>query len=246
MARDVVIRKQDLFNNPSARLPVCLVLDCSPSMSGDPDLGAVVRQTHPRPIDELNAGVDQFFREVWSDEIAASSAEVCVIAFSGQVTMLQDFGSITRMVAVPKVELQGNGTSIGSAIDVALRALEARKNEFKDAGVDYFQPWLVVMTDGQPTDGTHLAVAARVQDLIRSRRLTTFCVGIGTAADLDALRIFTSPDRPPLRLRGLAFKNFFAWLSQSVSKMSDSIPCENRPLPPADDWAQPGPDKPWQ
>jgi uncharacterized protein YegL len=245
MARDVVIRKQDLFNNPSARLPVCLVLDCSPSMSGDPALGAVVRQTNPRPIDELNAGVDQFFREVWADEIAASSAEVCVIAFSGQATMLQDFGSITRAV-VPRIELKGTGTSIGSAVDVALRALEARKSEYKDAGVDYFQPWLVVMTDGQPTDPTHLVVGPRVQDLVGARRMTTFCIGIGAGADLDALRIFTSQDCPPLRLKGLAFKDFFAWLSQYVSKMSDSIPGETPPLPPTDDWAQPGPDKPWQ
>lgn len=245
MARDVVIRKQDLFNNPSARLPVCLVLDCSPSMSGDPELGAPVRQTNPRPIDELNAGVDQFYREVWADEIAASSAEVCVIAFSNQATTVQDFGSITRAL-VPTITLQGNGTSIGTAIDVALRALDARKAEYKEAGVDYFQPWLVVMTDGQPTDSTHLAVAPRVQQLIQGRRLSTFCVGIGVGADLDALRVFTAPDRPPVRLKGLAFRDFFAWLSQSVSKMSDSIPGETLRLPPTDDWAQPGPDKPWQ
>ena len=36
-----------------------------------------------------------------------------------------------------------------------------------------------------------------------------------------------SPKRPPLRLQGLKFKEFFAWLSQSVSRTSQSTPGES-------------------
>ena len=39
-----LLRREDLVNNPTARVPVCLCLDISGSMDGD-------------PIDELNKGV---------------------------------------------------------------------------------------------------------------------------------------------------------------------------------------------
>lgn len=69
MANDLVLRKSDLVQNPTARVPICLVLDRSPSMSGDLDYGSAVEQTNPRPIDELNDGVRRFINALKEDEV---------------------------------------------------------------------------------------------------------------------------------------------------------------------------------
>jgi uncharacterized protein YegL len=226
MPDHLILRRQDLIENPSPRVPVCLVLDCSPSMSGDPDWGSVVRQTNPRPIDELNEGVQTFFQSLMSDEVARYSAEVSIVAFSSMAECVLDFDSISR-VDVPTLELEveHGGTSIGKAVDLALTLLDKRKEEYQDAGVDYFQPWLVLMTDGQPTDDTHHAVARRVSQMVNSKKLTVFPIGIGRGADMGVLAQF-SPGRTPLRLQGLKFSEFFEWLSQSISVVSQSMPGE--------------------
>jgi len=226
MAKDLILRRQDLIENPTPRVPICLVLDCSPSMSGDVSCGAAVQQTNPRPIDELNEGIKLLFNSILEDEVAKYAAEISIVAFSEVAEQVLDFDSIIR-VSPPTVELEmeHGGTSIGSGVIKALQLLDRRKNEYKDAGVDYFQPWMVLMTDGQPTDDTHIEISQDVSNLVSNKKLTVFPIGIGKGADMSVLAMF-SPKRSPLRLKGLRFKEFFEWLSKSIAATSRSTPGE--------------------
>jgi len=230
MARDLHLRRADLIENPTARVPICLVLDNSPSMSGEIEKGSLTEQTNPRPIDELNAGLKLFIKELQEHEIARYSAEVAVVTFSSKPVQLVDFDSITETLLPDIIVEEIGGTCLGIAVDSALKLLDQRKREYKDAGVDYFQPWLVIITDGRPTDHSHLLVAPKVADLVRSKKLTIFPIGVGTGCDLLDLEMF-SPSRKPLRLKELRFREFFEWLSQSVTAVSESMPGETIKLP---------------
>ena len=176
------------------------------------------------PIDELQEGVKMFFHSLYEDEIARHSAEVSVVTFGGTVEEFIEFTSLSK--EPPTLSLQAAGdTPMGEAVAVALDSLEARKSQYKNTGVDYYQPWLVLMTDGAPTD--HIADAVRrVERLVERRNLTVFAIGIGSDAHMDALARF-SPNRPPLRLDGLKFREFFEWLSKSVQRVSASHPGQN-------------------
>lgn len=57
MNDELFLRQEELVENPTARLPVCLVLDTSASMTG-------------APINELQEGVNTFFTELLGDEVA--------------------------------------------------------------------------------------------------------------------------------------------------------------------------------
>ena len=61
MDNNLLVRLEDLVNNPTARVPVCLCLDTSGSMGG-------------MPIDELNEGVRLFYEAIREDETALYSA----------------------------------------------------------------------------------------------------------------------------------------------------------------------------
>jgi uncharacterized protein YegL len=210
-----LLRREDLVNNPTARVPVCLCLDISGSMDGD-------------PIDELNKDVRLFYDAINEDEVAAYSAEISIVTFGGtKAECLADFASLQLQPLPPVLSAYGM-TPMGEAVNLGLDLLEKRKDEYKDAGVDYFQPWLVLMTDGQP-NGDHREFSRAVNrtvELVNAKKLTVFPIGIGREADMNALAQF-SPKRPPLRLQGLKFKEFFQWLSKSVSKTSQSIPGES-------------------
>lgn len=210
MHEEFIIRQQELVENPTPRVPICLVLDVSGSMTGE-------------PIEELQMGVRMFFDAIRQDEVAQYSAEIAIITFGGEVEKALDFYAINRQ-QIPKLCARGL-TPMGGALDLALDLLEARKGEYSRAGVDYYQPWLVLMTDGEPTDSIDNA-ALRISELVKSRKLTVFPIGIGDSANMDELAQL-SPNRPPLKLKGLNFSEFFLWLSQSVSRVSQSIPGES-------------------
>ena len=210
---NLLVRLEDLVNNPTARVPVCLCLDTSGSMDGT-------------PINELNEGVKLFYDAIREDETALYSAEISIVTFGGEVLLIEDFANINRQPVAHVLGANGM-TPMGEAVNLALDCLEKRKQEYKDKGVDYYQPWLVLMTDGAPNgSSSELSTAIqRTVELVNDRKLTVFPIGIGKNADMNVLQQF-SPTRSPLRLQGLKFKEFFAWLSKSVSKTSQSTPGE--------------------
>lgn len=207
------LRKEDLVNNPTPRVPVCLCLDVSDSMAG-------------YPIRELNSGVELFYKELRSDIVARYSAEICIITYGGQVSCALDFASLEAQEEPPLFRATGL-TPMGEAVNLALDQLERRKNEYKEYGVDYFQPWLVLMTDGIPNGDSKELVRAmeRCTNLVQQKKLTIFPIGIGPNADMNTLKCF-SPKRSPVKLKEFRFSDFFSWLSKSVSRTSQSIPGE--------------------
>ena len=220
MANELILRQGELVENPTARLPVCLVLDTSASMTGE-------------PISELQEGVNIFFHELLNDEVAKYSAEVAIVTFGGNVDMPLDFASVSRQT-IPSLVANG-WTPMGEAVEKALDLLNARKEEYQRAGVDYYQPWLVIMTDGAPTDNISRA-SQLVDGLTKERKLAVFAIGVGDNADMKELERL-SGGRPPLKLKGLEFNKFFLWLSASVSRVSQSVPGNKIDLDPVAAWA---------
>ncbi len=237
--RNALLRVEDLVNNPTPRVPICLCLDTSGSM------GRVVGGTRTGEkifsdgqewnvvtggtscISEMQLGIGQFYKAIREDETAMYSAEIAIVTFDDKVTCVVDFANIDRQEDLPKLTAQGN-TDMGEGVNLALDLLEKRKAEYKEKGVDYFQPWLVLMTDGEPNGDREALIRAinRTRDFVNSDKLTVFPIGIGGAADLEVLNAF-SPKRKALRLQGLQFQDFFSWLSQSVTQTSRSAPGEN-------------------
>jgi uncharacterized protein YegL len=219
--------------NPDPRIACALLLDTSSSMSGE-------------PIRQLNSGFELFCEEIKSDELAKKRAEITVITFGGLARVEIPFSEGRDLQ--PRELAASGGTPMGAALDLALDHLEQQKQAYRTAGLEYYRPWMFVLTDGEPTDGQAFTqAAARVREAEASRKVSVFGIGVGPAANLERLRDL-SAQRVPVRLDGLSFREFFSWLSASLSAASasnafgssDAGPAQAQdqiPLPPAG-WAK--------
>ncbi|MDR1031447.1 MAG: VWA domain-containing protein [Treponema sp.] len=215
----IVQRNNDLVVNPTPRCACILVLDTSGSMSG-------------QPINELNQGVIQFIEEVKNDELAQYSVEVGVVTAGPDVQQQLQI-TPAHLIALAHTFSAGGGTPLGEAVSLALDLIEVRKGEYKSKGVPYYQPWLVLISDGEPTDAWQDA-ATRARLMADNRNLVVMPIGV-SSADLNKLSQFSN--RPAKLLAGLKFREFFAWLSTSMARVSISgSTTATVNLPPTGSW----------
>lgn len=210
----------EFVENPEPRCPVILLYDTSGSMAG-------------APIDALNEGLATFKSEVHQDEIAALRVEVAIVTF-GPVQLTQDFVTIDNFIA-PRLVADGV-TPMGEAIEYSLDLLEQRKVTYKNNGVQYYRPWVFLLTDGAPTDSWYDA-AQQVRLAEAKNRLLFFAVGV-KGADMNTLKQIAVPERPPVMLDGLEFKKMFRWLSDSMKRVSSSQVGGSMIVLPAVGWGQ--------
>lgn len=210
--KNLRIKLNDLLSNPAPRVPIACCLDVSGSMQKD-------------KLRELNRGIAAFFESVRADQTAAASAETAIITFSSEAKLIQDFLSVGSYSTIPQISQASGCTAMGTGVAMALDRLELQKQYFQKTGVDYYQPWLVLMTDGRPYGESRemtATAAARCREMERTGKLTVFPIAIGNDADREALQTFTTGE--VLRLKGLYFSEFFQWLSASVVQVSQSRP----------------------
>jgi uncharacterized protein YegL len=72
------------------------------------------------------------------------------------------------------------------AIEHELGMIREHKGRCRQGGIDYYRPWIFLITDGGPTDYSQKA-AARVREGKESRAFMFFAVG-GEGAKFDTLR----------------------------------------------------------
>ena len=124
-------------SNPDPRVACVILLDTSESMRGD-------------AMQALNDGFGHFCDAIKEDPLARKRTEVAVITFGGSARLEIPFTEGRQLGA--KTFAAGGSTPLGSALDMAVNEIALQKAAYKESGIEYYRPWLFVMTDGEPTD----------------------------------------------------------------------------------------------
>ena len=206
----------DFAMNPEPRCPCVLLLDVSASMSG-------------QPLAELNDALRAFKAELASDSLAQKRVEVAVVTF-GPVTEQPFVGASDW--GPPQLSAQAD-TPMGAAIERAITLVTERKSEYRSHGIKYYRPWILLITDGAPTDSWQRA-AQLVRQGEEAKSFAFFAVAVRDA-NMTTLNQIAS--RGALKLKGLQFRELFLWLSSSLASVSQSVPGSEVALLPPSGWA---------
>ena len=221
------LQTDDLIENPSPRVPICLCIDVSRSMS------------YHNGINYLKDGIKRFYQELKNDSAMAYSAEIAIVTFSSEVKVEENF-EIVSDKSVPEFQTGGN-TILGTGVLRALSLLDQRKEDYKRNGINYYQPWLLIMTDGS-SYGESKTVLKEAQEAVKEReksnKLVVIPIGVGENANFEELNSFSAIENRAIHVNKTSFSKFFAFISRSVSEMSqtDDNISKNLNLSQAVDW----------
>jgi len=203
------------------KCPVVLLLDTSGSMRGN-------------PIKELNEGVKLLIQELLNDPEAKQRVEVAVITFGGTVKVVQDF----KLPEDSNIQdfKAGGGTPMGEAIERGISLLTERKRKLREQGINYYRPWLVLITDGYPTDmklgdSKYRRIKDNLYRQEKEKHLIAWFFGTDSANFEFLKDLHPGINGRVYQLRGYRFKEIFKWLSASMSAVSRSQPGQKAGIP---------------
>ena len=223
----------DYINNTNQRTPCVLVLDASYSMSTKTSSGRT-------RMELLNDGLREFENALKADNTSLTRVQVSIVIVGGPnstAELLMDWTDANYFSAF-KLTAGGN-TPLAEGLEVGLNLVETAKQNLRQNGISYTRPWMFVMSDGEPTSDRALwtATATKCKEAIRDNKLLIFPIAIDSFSDSKLNEI---SDTPSAKMEGTKFKEFFVWLSDSLSAVTRSRPGDKVELPDTDPWRHVG------
>ena len=209
-------------------------------------MGQVNDSGAPAPIDLVMNGLRIMHKELCEDNVGKDASDIYILAFGGStkqpITRLKEFGPITEWTPPQSLAAKGK-TFLGAALLEARSLLENRITWYKEEGLRYYEPWIILMTDGRPST-EDLPAAREAQKWLKSAQgddmddvlLFTFFACekelLSSKVAQENLRNLRSfyPDKQgkgflgTLNMDEFSFRSFFQWVSISASSSGKRRP----------------------
>lgn len=186
-------------------------------------------------IDELNAGLQRFQKELLCDPTTKDRLEVAIVTFDSHVNTIQQPALLTQFT-MPKLETNGSTVMI-EGIDRAIDIVTSRKQYYKEHGIPYYRPWIVMMTDGYPDGDQDVdGMSLRIKDAHKRHEFVFMGIGVGDSISEETMKKLAQSSFPPMKMQAVKFCEFFQWLSNSMCSVSHSSLGENVSIPDPNTW----------
>lgn len=145
------------------RIPVCFCIDTSLSIN------LIIDDTNSKPTgqtaivegqegelvtgglsikDELNQQLEYFYQQFGHEFSRNPGVEIALVTFDEIARIQQLFTSFQSLDKIPRVHAQGVESRLAEGLEAAVELLENRKSYYKSEVKPYYQPFLIVMSDG--------------------------------------------------------------------------------------------------
>ena len=199
--------------NKDQKCPVVLLLDTSGSMNG-------------QPIEELNKAIIKLKDDILEDALLSNRLEVGIVAFDDDARVERGIDLVTPETQLPTLSI-GGVTNLVAGMEKAIELVEERKTFYKANGEQYYRPFIVLFTDGAPTNSAEEieAIDLKIQTMSDNKKFVFLPFGV-EGADMQLLAKLaaqTADERLQSRAKAYKMKDVtkfsevFAFVSASIS-----------------------------
>lgn len=245
-------------DNTEARIPIAIVVDTSSSMFDPEILG-----NRPALLDKFLDDLPEFIGQLKDNDDICDSITLNFIASGSSASPVnwQTIGASWREKigdfrfadtgwsdlevfdlpdAISKIhKVKGGRTPLGLCLLDLFERFSQFADEAENRGIAYYAPWVLIISDGYPTDitedfpGLQEVVERRVQRAIDDHHYQIVTVGVGDIGpnELASLGIF-SPATEPVKMQDLNFNKLFKRITDLLEKVKQSDISDPDDAPP--------------
>lgn len=204
MAEEIFFGEGENPENGQEKTLCVFLLDNSGSMSG-------------KKMDDLNKGLKEFYQDILDNDAWSQRIEVAVISFESEVRYLQQ-PAVAENFTMPTLTAMG-GTNMVGGIKKAIEVVEERKQYYKDHGIAYKRPWIVMVTDGYASVDS---IKGQVKKDGEAKHYFFQPIAVDDGADMNVLNSLATLQA--FKLKDQNFSAFFKWLSNSIGTITTANP----------------------
>lgn len=191
----------------SRRLLTYLCIDTSGSMNGE-------------PIVAVNAGLQALLGSLRTNPYALDSVHISITTFDSAIKVVLPMTAVVDVI-LPEITCpQSGATLLGEALEHICDQVANDVRKSTDTVKGDWKPMLVILTDGKPTDT--LAYTEVIPRVKAAGFATVVACAAGPKADPTQLKRLTEHVVSLDTMDAASFGKFFQWVSETVSKDSQS------------------------
>ncbi len=199
------------------RLPVYILIQTSGAMRGE-------------PIEAIKVGLETMVSSLRQDPFALESVHLSVITFNRSPQQILPLTELENMQIPTIPQPEAAGTHLGEALDFVCKKVDAEVLLSTPEQKGDWMPLLFVMCDGRASDAQLFKEAVTK---IQQRHFGSIIVClVGSTPRTENVKLFTDNIVNLDTTDGASFRQFFKWVSASVSAGNRSIGASDEILLP--------------
>ncbi|MDR3339665.1 MAG: VWA domain-containing protein [Candidatus Symbiothrix sp.] len=200
------------------RLPVYILIQTSGAMRGE-------------PIEAIKVGLETMVASLRQDPFALESVHLSVITFNRTPEQLLPLTDLENMQIPPISQPVAAGTHLGEALEFICKKVDAEVLLTTPDRKGDWMPLLFIMCDGRAADAQ---LFQQVVPEVKRKNFGSIVVClVGNKINTENVKLFTDKIVNLDTTDGATFRQFFKWVSASVSVGNRSIgAADEMQLPP--------------
>jgi uncharacterized protein YegL len=183
------------------------------------------------PIESVKVGLESMIASLRQDPFALESVYISIITFDREVKLILPLTELENL-QLPEIVTPDSGpTHLGAALEVLCQKVDKEVQFSTPEKKGDWMPLLFIMTDGKPSD---LQKYNQMIPEIKKRHFgSIIACAAGTKSDPKLLELLTNQVYSLDTTDSATFRQFFKWVSASVSIGNRSIGASDEiQLPP--------------